>query len=83
VGGIGVTAEAIGELTIEKLLKCWPQTAEVFQRHHMACIGCVVAPFCRVNDAISIYGLSPQSFLAELKAIIDEELEPGEVPSHE
>jgi hybrid cluster-associated redox disulfide protein len=73
-----VTPEAISELTIDVLLKRWPKTAQLFQSHHMACIGCVVAPFCKVNDAIDIYRLSPELFLAELKAIIDQESDGSE-----
>jgi hypothetical protein len=78
-----VTPEAIGELTIERLLNGWPQTAEVFQRHHTACIGCTMALFCRVFDAIDTYHLSPQPFLAELKAIIDSESNTSEVVTNE
>jgi hybrid cluster-associated redox disulfide protein len=76
---ISVTPEIIGELTVDILFNRWPQTIEVFQRHHMACVGCVVAPFCHVNDAIVIYNLSPQLFLAELKAVIDQEAARNEV----
>lgn len=60
----------IGELTIEQLLKRWPQTAEVFQRYHMACVGCALASFCRVADAIDTYHLDAQPFLAALEAVI-------------
>jgi hybrid cluster-associated redox disulfide protein len=68
-----VTHEAIGELTIDVLLKRWPKTAQLFQSHHMACLGCVVAPFCQVKDAIAIYNLSPELFLAKLKMMIEQE----------
>ncbi len=67
---ISVTQEQITELTIADLLRRWPKTAVLFQKHNMACVGCVVAPFYSVEDAISIYGLSRDVFLEELMQLM-------------
>lgn len=67
---------ALQELTFAELLSRWPQTASVLQRHRMACVGCAVAPFCTIDDALSIYALIPEQFLAELLgAIAGQEIE--------
>lgn len=58
------------ETTITDLLQRWPETAVVFHRHKMACVGCAVAPFYTVADAAQIYGLSPEEFVAELVAMV-------------
>lgn len=58
--------EQIAEILISELLERWPETAVVFQKHNMACVGCVVAPFYSIEAAISIYGLNREQFLAEL-----------------
>ena len=58
--------EALAGLTLEDLFQRWPQTAVIFQRHQMACVGCVVAPFYTVADAANVYGLDAAEFVQEL-----------------
>ena len=48
----------------------WPATAEVFNGHALACVGCALAPFCTVQDAATTYDLSPQALSDELLAVI-------------
>ncbi len=59
------------ELTIEEILSRWPQTARVFNHYSSACIGCAIAPFCTIADAISAYGLPKEAFLADLQTAIE------------
>ena len=56
------------EMPLADLMAAWPSTIEVFLRHRMLCVGCRVAPFHTVVDACAAYGLSPEMFLAELRA---------------
>lgn len=65
-----ITADRIAEMIIADLLERWPETAVVFNKYNMACIGCVVAPFYTIEAAISIYGLNRQQFLNELAQMI-------------
>ena len=58
-------------LTIEEILSRWPQTARVFNHYSSACIGCAIAPFCTIADAISAYGLPKRAFLADLQTAIE------------
>lgn len=58
-------------LLLEDLFARWPETAVVFQRHQMACVGCVVAPFYTVADAAQVYDLDPAAFVQELRAVIE------------
>ncbi|WP_157912781.1 DUF1858 domain-containing protein [Candidatus Promineifilum breve] len=64
------TPEALGEMIITDVLERWPNTADVFQNHAMACVGCAVAPFYTINDAALVYRLPVDDFLAELLAVI-------------
>lgn len=66
-----MTKETVIKLTIEELLHRWPQTAELFQDYQMACVGCVMAPFYSVLDAISIYDLDEEPFLNDLMQVIE------------
>ena len=58
--------DELATLTLEELFQHWPATAVVFQKHQMACAGCVVAPFYTVADAADVYGLDLDVFLQEL-----------------
>ena len=64
------TPEALGEMIITDVLERWPNTADVFHNHAMACVGCAVAPFYTINDAALVYRLPVDDFLAELLAVI-------------
>ncbi|WP_420628055.1 hypothetical protein [Candidatus Leptofilum sp.] len=67
-----ITTELIAEKMISDLLERWPETAVLFKKHNMACVGCAVAPFYSVDDAITIYSLQRDEFLAELMLLIRE-----------
>jgi hybrid cluster-associated redox disulfide protein len=57
--------------TIEDLLTTWPETAIVFKRHNMACIGCSVSHLYTVADAAEVYQLALEEFVDELKTAIN------------
>jgi hybrid cluster-associated redox disulfide protein len=65
-----VSPAVIADTTISELLDKWPETAVAFQKYNMACVGCVVAPFYTVADAISIYSLDREQFLNELALLM-------------
>lgn len=58
----------VADLTVSDLIRRWPQTARVFLRHRMACVGCAVAPYMTVAEVATSYGLSAEAFVAELRA---------------
>ncbi len=62
--------EIAADLTVTELLTRWPQTVDVFFRHHMACVGCVMAPFESVSQVATNYGLPCARLLRELRHAI-------------
>lgn len=72
--GAPITGEALGKMIITDVLERWPETAEVFYEHTMACVGCAVAPFYTINDAAIVYNLSPEALIEEFLAIIGSDL---------
>lgn len=60
----------LAEMMVAEVLASWPCTARVFHRHNMACVGCAVAPFYTIGDAVNVYGLHLEPFVAELEAAI-------------
>lgn len=62
------------EQTVENILKRWPQTAEVFNHYSSSCIGCAIAPFCTIPDAVKYYGLPEDEFLDTLRQVIEQDV---------
>jgi hybrid cluster-associated redox disulfide protein len=67
--------DKLDAMIITTVLERWPQTAEVFYNHGMACVGCAVAPFFTIADAALVYGLDPAAFVDELWATIHANVE--------
>ena len=66
------------ELTLSQVMATWPRTIEVFLRHRMLCVGCVVTPFHTIADACAEYHLCEEEFRDQLrKAAGPEALKPG------
>ncbi len=64
----------LAEMSVEKLLSDWPQAVELFRHYDMtACIGCMIAPFCTLADAVAIYNIPQAQFFTELERITSEQ----------
>lgn len=62
----------LSEMTIDELLKRWPQTLVVVKRLRLVCLGCAIAPFCTVAEAAVLHGLDRQELLGHLQVAIGE-----------
>lgn len=56
--------------SISDLFERWPQMIPVFIHHRMVCVGCSMAPFDSLQDAVLNYGLKLEDFMLELKETI-------------
>ena len=65
-----MTTETLRKMLVADVLERWPATAEVFNAHATACVGCVLAPFCTVFDAAANYHQPPEQLAAELLHVI-------------
>jgi hybrid cluster-associated redox disulfide protein len=59
--------------SVAQLLSCWPQATRIFIKYRMNCVGCSMAAFERLGDALAIYGVSANSFLDEFHMVIQDE----------
>jgi hybrid cluster-associated redox disulfide protein len=57
------------ELTVTELLTTWPETAVVFIRRRMPCVGCEMSGFETLADVARSYDADLAGFLEELRAI--------------
>jgi len=62
-------------MSVDDVLRRWPDTVTVFRRYGLACLGCTVASFCEVRAVASIYNLPPHQFMADLRAAIENQSE--------
>ena len=54
------------DLPLADMMTLWPETVQVFVKHQMLCVGCLIAPFHTVMDACAEYDLDPDDFMSEL-----------------
>ena len=57
-------------MTISEVLELWPETIPVFIQHKMACVGCSMADFMTLEDALDIYKIEEELFIEELNLAI-------------
>ena len=57
-------------LTISEILNRWPEFIPVFLKHKMACVGCSMADFMTLEDALDIYKINEELFIEELNLTI-------------
>lgn len=61
------TEITLTDLTVAEIMRRWPVTITVFLAHRLDCLGCSMADFETVSDAIQVYHLPHQQFLQELQ----------------
>lgn len=58
------------ETPIAEIMQTWPQTIPVFLDQRMICVGCHLARFDTLADAIDNYNLSANMFMRRLTEAI-------------
>ena len=54
------------QMTISEILDRWPEVIPIFLNNKMACVGCSLADFMTLEDALDIYHLNKESFIEEI-----------------
>lgn len=57
-------------MTMDDIMHRWPATIRVVLRHRLLCVGCPVAAFHTVEDAIREHQIDGRQFREELNAVI-------------
>lgn len=58
------------QLTVEDVLKNWPQTYSVFKSHNTDCIGCLLQRFCSIQEVAEIYQISLADLIKDLEKCV-------------
>ena len=54
-------------MTVAQILQIGPQTAHIFLKHRMDCVGCPMAAFETLAEAAGIYGHRVDTLLKDLR----------------
>ena len=57
-------------MNISEILDRWPEIIPIFLNRRMACVGCSLADFMTLEDALDIYHLNMESFIEEIENAI-------------
>lgn len=57
-------------MSITEILDRWPEVIPVFLNHKMACVGCSLADFMTLEDALDIYHLDQEQFIEDFQNTI-------------
>ena len=58
------------DLTMDQIMRIWPQTIRVVIRNGMLCAGCPIAPFHTVGDAAHEHNLDEAALRRALEAAL-------------
>ena len=54
------------DLTVEQILKRWPQAYSVLMKNKTKCVGCFMQSFCTLKDVAETYQLPLQKLIDEI-----------------
>jgi hybrid cluster-associated redox disulfide protein len=58
------------DMTIRDVIEKYPETAPVFAKYNIGCLGCIAASFERVKDIVKVHGTDVNAFLKDLNEAV-------------
>ncbi|OQM75922.1 DUF1858 domain-containing protein [Manganibacter manganicus] len=58
------------DMTMDEIMREWPQAIPFILRHHMLCVGCPIASFHTLADAAREHGMDEATLGRELRAVM-------------
>lgn len=58
------------DMSIIEVVQKFPQTAEVFQKHGMGCLGCAAARFENIEQGASAHGINIDALINDLNKTV-------------
>ncbi|PID67193.1 MAG: disulfide oxidoreductase [Fusobacteriales bacterium] len=59
------------DMNIMEVVEKYPVVVEVFQRHGLGCVGCMIASGESLGEGIASHGFDPDEILAEINKLIE------------
>jgi hypothetical protein len=64
------------QLTVETILKKWPQSYTIFRDRNTGCIGCFLQRFCTLQDVAATYRVSLPELKRDLETCANQNSQP-------
>jgi hybrid cluster-associated redox disulfide protein len=58
------------DMTIKEVIDNHPETAMVFMKYNVGCIGCLAASFEKVKDIATVHGIDIKTLVKDLNAAV-------------
>ena len=58
------------EMTIREVIDKYPETAMVFSKYNIGCVGCIAASFERVKDIAGVHGTDVKALIKDLNEAV-------------
>ena len=58
------------DMTIKEVIDNYPETAMVFMKYNVGCIGCLAASFEKVKDIATVHGIDIKELIKDLNQAI-------------
>jgi hybrid cluster-associated redox disulfide protein len=59
------------QMTVEDILKKWPQAYAIFNTRNTACVGCMLQRFCTLQDVAETYLISLSDLVVDLENYVN------------
>ena len=60
------------DMTIKEVIDTYPETAMVFMKYNVGCIGCLAASFEKVKDIATVHGIDIKALVKDLNEIVQQ-----------
>ncbi|MHB2264559.1 MULTISPECIES: DUF1858 domain-containing protein [unclassified Aminobacter] len=58
------------DMSMDEIMRRWPETIRTILDHGLLCVGCPIAPFHTVDDAVREHDIGEVDLRADLRAAI-------------
>jgi hybrid cluster-associated redox disulfide protein len=58
------------DMTIKEVIDNYPETAMVFMKYNVGCIGCLAASFEKVKDIATVHGIDIKALVKDLNTAV-------------
>ena len=59
------------EMGILEIVQQFPESAEIFRKYGLGCLGCAAARFENLEAGAKVHGFNPDDMVAEINALIE------------
>lgn len=68
------------DMSMDEIMRIWPPAIRVVLDHGLLCVGCPIASFHTVDDAVREHGIDGARLRADLSKVVEEEIGPEAQP---